>query len=157
MSLKSTDVMPCWQVLLSFAHEFSKNVVVYQDVVGVMSFPAHEVDGEVHLHSLGGMHFNLMYVNREINTVNNKTVRFVESDKSLYTLVDDENETHHLKSKHDTVIRSLTSSEACGGTPSKNNSPIVTDDQIREMQKSKSELATLIKWLNTKKSNEWIL
>ena len=157
MSMKSNDVMPCWQVLHAFAHEYSKTVVVYQDGVGVVSFPAHNVEGEVHLHSLGGVHFNLMYVNKEKNIMNDRTVRFVESNNSLYTLIDDENEpAYHLKSRHSSVIRSFGSSEAQVRAVSKNNSPMLTDHQIRDMQMSDPELKILMNWLKSKKNNEWI-
>ena len=132
--MKNHVVMPCWQTLLAFAHEFSKTVVVYLDGVGVMTSSAHDVDGEVHPHSLGGIHFNLMYVNKENETANDKTVRFVEYNEPLYMLVDDELDIKtldYLRSKHSTIIRSLIGSETCVSTVSKNSSPIVTDSTQR--------------------------
>ena len=158
-SMKNHDVMPCWQALLAFAHEFSKTVVVYQDGVGVVTFPGHDVDGEVHLHSLGGVHFNLMYVNKENETANDKTVRFVEYNEPWYMLVDDEHDIEtvdYLRSKHSTVIRSLTGPETCVSTVSGNNSPIVTDSQLKDMQEADAELLILINWLKDKKTNKWI-
>ena len=162
LSMKNPDVMPCWQALLAFAHLSSKTVTVYQDGVGRVSFPAHSANGEIHLHSLGGVHFNLMFVKEKSEALVNGVIRASESvDRILYVLEDDEtsseqSEDRCLKHKCSIVAERPMCPEAEVSTVRNSVSSLVSNDQIRDMQASDLELSKLVKWFVAKKTVTWI-
>ena len=93
LSMRNNEVLPCWQALLAFAVEYKCPVKVYQDGLGVVLFPAPttETASVVHLHSLAGVHFNLMKLRNSINPCTVAAVEVAENlDNVLYLLEKDE-------------------------------------------------------------------
>lgn len=59
-AMKNLGVLPDWCLVEAFVWEFQTDVYVHEDGVGVVKFTSNSDNPAIHLHSLGGIHFNLL-------------------------------------------------------------------------------------------------
>ena len=161
-SMKNEDVLPCWQALLAFAQIFSKTVLVYQDGVGIVSFTSGPSDGKIHLHSLGGVHFNLMLVDdSQTNEPENKS-RDINAgpEKGLYSLQGGEGAPNYNETTQDQCKIEQVAGEseqlAVDFNTIQKEAVLLTISEIRNMQKADKRLFTLIRWLKARRDSDWI-
>ena len=153
-AMKSDDCLPCWQALLAFAKEYHVTVVVYQDGVGVVSFPAENSSLQVHLHSLGGVHFNLMEMKNNTESLVN-CVMPGKPNRTLYKLENDEIQSQDKVMQSKTEMPNLSMcAEAKGQDVSYN--AILSNCEIKVLQTADTSLHQLMAWLRLGKSPEWI-
>ena len=144
LAMRGTDVLPCWQALLAFAEVYAITVNVHQDGLGMVSFPAASAKFVIHLHSLGGVHFN--YLGKESNITT--SVNCVKSsthcsDKVLYVLQDesDTDYTRVLKCRN-VVVTSVPEPTETGAK--------LTQRQMVALQQAEREITLLKTWVQKK-------
>ena len=158
-SMKNPDVLPCWQVLMAFAKEHDISVKVCQDGVGVVLFAADRPKSVIHLHSLGGVHFNLMELRDTLAPSTTIDPIKIESE-TVYILENDENkaEQTELQTVNKTLARGNISNDTRqpGDLTITATGRVLSRDRIRLMQQNDDKLCTLIKWIEGGKPHHWI-
>ena len=156
--MMNPDCLPCWQALLAFAREYGTTVIVYQDGVGVVEFPAKNSGPSIHLHSLGGVHFNLMIMENEYTGLSVNNLQSTKTNNTLYFLENDEcSPPERFQCKHENVTNTDMCAEATKEVCTIDDSPnvILTLEEIQQLQASDLSLSRLINLVKLRKPEDW--